>query len=333
MVSFANPGLLGTHGEFRKRFENPILAGREPGATDGEQSLGQERATELSSTVDAFILRRTNTLLSQHLPPKCIQIVCCSPSTLQTVVYEHFLSSKGTRQAINGGKQSKVLQAINALRQLANHPKLIWDGCGGAGGPKATAADGFEGCAALFPPGIYGDGRKGSALPSGWEATGGKFFVLSRLLDHLRATTHDRIVLVSNYTQTLDLLEALLGARRYPFLRLDGSVTIGKRQKLVKQFNDASANQFAFLLSSKAGGCGLNLIGGNRLVLFDPDWNPANDKQAAGRVWRDGQTKKVYVYRFLTTGSIEEKIYQRQLSKEGLQNLVDAKARWWLRMW
>jgi hypothetical protein len=89
---------------------------------------------------------------------------------------------------------------------------------------------------------------------------------------------------------------------------LDGSVSISKRQVLVKQFNDMAANQFAFLLSSKAGGCGLNLIGGNRLVLFDPDWNPANDKQAAGRVWRDGQKKRVFVYRFLSTGTIEEKV-------------------------
>ena len=69
-------------------------------------------------------------------------------------------------------------------------------------------------------------------------------------------------------------------------------------------------------------GCGINLIGGNRLVLFDPDWNPANDKQAAARVWRDGQTKRTYVYRFLTTGTIEEKIFLRQLAKEGLQTLI-----------
>ncbi len=202
---------------------------------------------------------------------------------------------------------------------------------------------------------------------SGSLARSGKFEVLARLLDYLRAHTTDRIVLVSNYTQTLDLFQnfcrercggrlpatfvptrcsrCAARRRRYPALRLDGSVTISKRQVLVKQFNDMSANQFAFLLSSKAGGCGLNLIGGNRLVLFDPDWNPANDKQAAGRVWRDGQKKRVYVYRFLSAGTIEEKVrfheplrsaadaprctpqvYQRQLSKEGLQNLVDAKA-------
>jgi hypothetical protein len=70
---------------------------------------------------------------------------------------------------------------------------------------------------------------------------------------------------------------------------------------------------------------GLNLIGGNRLVLFDPDWNPAVDKQAAARCWRDGQTKRCFTYRFLATGTVEEKIFQRQLAKEGLQSVVDDK--------
>ena len=85
---------------------------------------------------------------------------------------------------------------------------------------------------------------------------------------------------------------------------------------MVEEFNDPHAHLFAFLLSSKAGGCGLNLIGGNRLVLFDPDWNPANDKQAAARVWRDGQKKRCVLYRMLCAGSIEEKVFERQLSKE-----------------
>ena len=69
---------------------------------------------------------------------------------------------------------------------------------------------------------------------------------------------------------------------------------------------------------SKAGGCGLNLIGANRLVMFDPDWNPANDEQAMARVWRDGQKKECFVYRFLAVGTIEEKIFQRQTHKKVL---------------
>jgi DNA repair and recombination RAD54-like protein len=89
----------------------------------------------------------------------------------------------------------------------------------------------------------------------------------------------------------------------------------------VDQFNDPARDEFVFLLSSKAGGCGLNLIGGNRLILFDPDWNPATDLQASARVWRDGQRKRVYVYRFLAAGTLEEKVFQRQLSKKGLQTI------------
>lgn len=103
-----------------------------------------------------------------------------------------------------------------------------------------------------------------------------------------------------------------------------GTTTAKKRKKMVTEFNDPKQQQFVFLLSSKAGGCGLNLIGGNRLVLFDPDWNPATDKQAAARIWRDGQKKRVYIYRFLATGTLEERVFQRQLSKEGLQGMVDS---------
>jgi hypothetical protein len=103
----------------------------------------------------------------------------------------------------------------------------------------------------------------------------------------------------------------------------DGSCSVSKRTKLVAALNDFGRDQFVFLLSSKAGGCGLNLVGANRLILFDPDWNPATDKQAAARVWRDGQKKKVYEYRFLASGSIEEKVFQRQLSKEGLATIVN----------
>lgn len=91
--------------------------------------------------------------------------------------------------------------------------------------------------------------------------------------------TDDKIVLVSNYTQTLDFFEKLCRKRSYQYVRLDGSMTIKKRSKVVDEFNKPDSKQFIFMLSSKAGGCGLNLIGANRLVMFDPDWNPANDEQ------------------------------------------------------
>ncbi|GJP49088.1 hypothetical protein CLOM_g8349 [Closterium sp. NIES-68] len=103
--------------------------------------------------------------------------------------------------------------------------------------------------------------------------------------------------------------------------RLDGSTEAATRQALVCAFNAGRDGSRCFLLSSKAGGAGLNLVGANRLVLFDPDWNPANDKQAMARVWRDGQSKPVVIYRLLATGSIEE-IFQRQLMKGELASAV-----------
>lgn len=130
-------------------------------------------------------------------------------------------------------------------------------------------------------------------------------------------------MLISNWTQTLDLIERLCAQCNWPTHRLDGTMAITKRMKLVTDFNRPENEQaFAFLLSSKAGGCGLNLIGANRLVMFDPDWNPANDRQAMARVWRDGQKKPCYIYRLFTTGTIDEKVYQRQICKDGLSNMM-----------
>ncbi len=146
----------------------------------------------------------------------------------------------------------------------------------------------------------------------------GKLTVLDSLLGSVRKTTDDRVVVVSNFTKTLDVVQELCTARGWKFFRLDGKTEQTKRQTYVDSFNRPSSDVFVFLLSSKAGGTGLNLVGANRLVLFDSDWNPATDRQAMARVWRDGQLKRVFLYRLLMTGSIDEKIFQRQLSKEGL---------------
>ena len=325
MVEFCNPGLLGTPSEFHKHYERPILAGREPDATEKQLALAQERNGELGELVDKFVLRRTNTILSKHLPPKVVEVVCCKLSPLQSTLYHHFLESKAAKAALTG-KNAMVLAAITALKKLCNHPKLIYDMVNGAKNTGGSAA-GFEDVGGFFEPGMYdarGPGnRGGGGMCPGWEFHSGKFAVVARLLAILRAETKDRVVIISNYTQTLDLMQVLCRQNNYPVVRLDGSTSITKRQKLVRQFNDPAENCFVFLLSSKAGGCGINLVGGNRLILFDPDWNPANDKQAAARCWRDGQKKKCYLYRLLATGTIEEKVFQRQLSKESLQNVVN----------
>ncbi|KAF4798031.1 hypothetical protein TURU_066506 [Turdus rufiventris] len=132
----------------------------------------------------------------------------------------------------------------------------------------------------------------------------------------------DRVVLVSNYTQTLNVLQDVCKHYGYSYTRLDGQTPVSQRQHIVDTFNSKFSPAFIFLLSSKAGGVGLNLVGASHLILYDIDWNPATDIQAMARVWRDGQKHAVHIYRLLTTGSIEEKIYQRQISKQDLSGAV-----------
>ncbi|KUL92479.1 hypothetical protein ZTR_02599 [Talaromyces verruculosus] len=308
LVHFANPNLLGSQNEFRKKFEIPILRGRDAAASDEDRKKGDERLSELSAIVNKFIIRRTNDILSKYLPIKYEHVVFCNLSEFQTNLYNHFLSSPEIRSLLRG-KGSQPLKAIGLLKKLCNHPDLL-DLSRDLPGSEQYFPDDY------VPP----DGRGRDRDIKSWYS--GKMMVLDRMLAQIRQDTNDKIVLISNYTQTLDLFEKLCRSRAYGCLRLDGTMNVNKRQKLVDKFNDPNGEEFVFLLSSKAGGCGINLVGANRLVLFDPDWNPAADQQALARVWRDGQKKDCFVYRFIATGSIEEKIFQRQSHKQSLSSCV-----------
>jgi len=308
LISFANPDLLGSRLEFRKRFEIPILKGRDSEATEAERKRGDECLTELLGLVNKFIIRRTNDILSKYLPVKYEHVVFCNLAPFQLDLYNYFITSPDI-QALLRGKGSQPLKAINILKKLCNHPDLL------------DLATDLPGCESCWPEDyVPRDARGRDRDIKPWYS--GKMQVLDRMLARIRADTNDKIVLISNYTQTLDLFERLCRNRGYGSLRLDGSMNVNKRQKLVDKFNDPEGEEFVFLLSSKAGGCGINLIGANRLVLFDPDWNPAADQQALARVWRDGQKKDCFVYRFIATGTIEEKIFQRQSHKQSLSSCV-----------
>lgn len=308
LISFANPDLLGTRLEFRKRFEIPILRGRDADASEAERKRGDECLAELLGIVNKFIIRRTNDILSKYLPVKYEHVVFCNLAPFQLQLYNYFITSPDI-QALLRGKGSQPLKAIGILKKLCNHPDLL------------DLANDLPGCEHTWPEDyVPKDARGRDRDIKPWYS--GKMQVLDRMLARIRADTNDKIVLISNYTSTLDLFERLCRNRAYGCLRLDGTMNVNKRQKLVDKFNDPNGDEFVFLLSSKAGGCGLNLIGANRLVLFDPDWNPAADQQALARVWRDGQKKDCFVYRFIATGTIEEKIFQRQSHKQSLSSCV-----------
>ncbi|XP_041064805.1 DNA repair and recombination protein RAD54-like isoform X1 [Carcharodon carcharias] len=311
LVHFVNAGILGTAQEFKKRFELSILKGRDAAASERERQHGEEKLKELISIVNRCLIRRTSDILSKYLPVKIEQIVCCRLTSLQSELYKLFLKQAKPaiemEQAHSGKMSVSSLSSITSLKKLCNHPTLIYEKC-------VEGEEGFQGALDLFPSGY--------STKSVEPQLSGKMLTLDYILAMTRSTSSDKVVLVSNYTQTLDLFEKLCRDRRYLYVRLDGTMTVKKRAKIVERFNNPTSPEFIFMLSSKAGGCGLNLIGANRLVMFDPDWNPANDEQAMARIWRDGQKKICYIYRLLSTGTIEEKIFQRQTHKKALSSCV-----------
>ena len=269
MMNFTNHGCVGkTASAFSKKYGRAILAAQEPDASDGEQKRGAKASSALALVVNEFVLRRTNALLADHLPDRVTLVVCIRPTPLQVALYSHFVAAKIAAQS------QRALPCITILKKICNHPKLVWDAVGGA---SSVSAHGLRECVDCFPEGYGGDasrrGGRGNRRSQNVDPNlSGKFGVLAAMLAQLRATTDDRIVVVSNYVEQLELVGKLCRAKKYPFVCLDGSTTARKRQQYVNDFNDKSSDVMVFLLSAKAGGCGLNLIGGNRLVLFDPDW-------------------------------------------------------------
>ena len=307
MVDLINPGLLGTFKTFKKQFEEPIIKSRQPGALEKDVERGIARGEELAKDTNTFILRRTIDILSKYLPPKTEFVLFCRPTSAQASVYRHVLASPMFQSAL--GNPEAHLQLITILKKVCNSPKLL---SRATINPEKVVSPLTISLLSTIPPQLLSTSA-GSA----------KIRVLDQLLHTIRSTTSEKVVLVSNFTSTLDLLSTLLSSVGLDFLRLDGSTPSSKRQDLVDTFNRTPASKcFAFLLSAKAGGMGLNLIGASRLVLFDVDWNPSVDLQAMGRIHRDGQKRPCVIYRLLMAGGLDEKIWQRQVTKLGLASSV-----------
>jgi DNA repair and recombination protein RAD54B len=310
-IDFVNPGLLGQRSAFKRTFEAPILRSRQPEASESELEKGEARWKELVALTSRFMIRRTAEVLSKYLPPKTEHIVFCRPTKAQAEAYRAILASHIFAAAM--GSTDMALQLIMVLKKICNSPSLLKT----KKDDEATPSEMLQALLPLIPPHVLNS-----------HASSTKLRLLDSLVHQIYTTTEEKIVIVSNYTTTLDMIERLLVSLSYTYLRLDGSTPSNKRQGLVEKFNKTpKTTSFAFLLSAKSGGVGLNLIGASRIVLFDIDWNPATDLQAMARIHRDGQKRPVKIYRFLVQGSIDEKIYQRQVMKMGLANaVVDNKA-------
>ena len=148
----------------------------------------------------------------------------------------------------------------------------------------------------------------------------GKMKVVQALLSLWKPQGH-KVLLFCQTRQMQDILEDMVQIDGYNYLRMDGTTPIKDRSEIVDRFN-MNADIFLFLLTTKVGGLGINLTGANRIILYDPDWNPASDSQARERAWRLGQKRDVTIYRLMVSGTIEEKIYQRQIFKEFLSQKI-----------
>jgi DNA repair and recombination protein RAD54B len=307
MINFVNDGCLGTYKSFMKNFETPIVRSRQPNAMEKHVELGEARSEELAQLTSAFILRRTADILSKYLPSKTEYVLFCRPTPEQASIYKQVLATP----MFSTANSDNALQLITILKKLCNSPWLLRQT---AEDDDAATSSSLSALLKMLPPGTPQNFSNQAST---------KIRILDQLLHSIRTLTNEKVVLVSNYTSTMNVLAQLLTANGLAYLRLDGSTPAAKRQGLVDDFNRSSAKScFAFLLSAKAGGLGLNLIGGSRLVLFDVDWNPATDDQAMARIHREGQKRDCKIYRFLVKGGLEERIWQRQVVKRSLADSV-----------
>lgn len=292
LSDFVNPGLLGHFSDFNRDFLKPILRARD--VSCGSREIikeGQEKSAQLIETTKKFMLRRTKSVLTDYLPKATHLLLFCPPSPLQKSLFQHVIKSSRFNSFLNSYTKD-VLSLITVFRKICNSPSLV------------SEDDTY---------------RKLCDRDIPQNRTSGKITVLVLLLLEFQKR-NEKAVLVSNFTQTLDLLASVANKLNIHYTRLDGTVAGKDRDKLVTDFNRAPGFQ-VFLLSAKAGGTGLNLVGASRLVLFDNDWNPSIDLQAMARIHRDGQKKPVFIYRLFTTGCIDEKIFQRQLMKTNLSDM------------
>ncbi|XP_042491047.1 probable ATP-dependent DNA helicase CHR12 isoform X1 [Macadamia integrifolia] len=286
LLNFLLPTIFNSVENFEEWFNAPFADRCDVSLNDEEELLIIRR---LHQVIRPFILRRKKAEVEKFLPGKTQVILKCDMSAWQRAYYQQ-VTDLGRVGLDTGYGKSKSLQNLSMqLRKCCNHPYLF--------------------------VGEYNIWRKEEIVRAS-----GKFELLDRLLPKLKRTGH-RILLFSTMTRVMDILEIYLQLHDYKYLRLDGTTKTEERGTLLKQFNAPDSPYFMFLLSTRAGGLGLNLQTADTVIIFDSDWNPQMDQQAEDRAHRIGQKKEVRVFVLISVGSIEEVILERAKQKMG----IDAK--------
>lgn len=259
--------------------------------------MSQEKTiSSLHQVLEPHLLRRVKQDVEKSLPKKREQILRVPLTALQKKYYRLILT-RNFRELNKGtsGNYSSLINIVMELKKCCNHPFLF------AGAETASTSREEE----------------LSKLVSG----SGKLKLIDQLLTRLRADGH-RVLIFSQMVRMLDILYDYCRLKDWSVCRLDGSMNSDERQRQMDSFNAPDSRDFIFLLSTRAGGLGINLATADTVIIYDSDWNPQNDLQAEARAHRIGQTKVVNIYRLVTGNTIEENILERARQKMILDQLV-----------
>ncbi|KVI08041.1 Chromo domain-containing protein [Cynara cardunculus var. scolymus] len=273
------------------------------------KNLGSFNEIELANLhmeLRPHILRRVIKDVEKSLPPKIERVLRVEMSPLQKhpLIFRYYKwilernfhdLNKGVR-----GNQVSLLNIVVELKKCCNHPFLFESADHGYGGDSSTT---------------------GSSKLERIILSSGKLVILDKLLDRLHETKH-RVLIFSQMVRMLDILAEYLSFKGFKYQRLDGSTKAEVRHQAMDHFNAPGSDDFCFLLSTRAGGLGINLATADTVIIFDSDWNPQNDLQAMSRAHRIGQQEVVNIYRFVTSKSVEEDILERAKKKMVLDHLV-----------
>ncbi|KAK6336479.1 hypothetical protein TWF696_002029 [Orbilia brochopaga] len=310
-------------------------------ATDNSKLLSYERVRRAKAIMMPFVLRRRKAQVLKDLPKKFRTVVECELTPVQAKLYQRFLDQTIARAQDEDKKNRGNM--LMKLRQAAIHPLLLRDIYSDnyinkmardiRGEPEYNSSEHSTAAIAEDMQAMtdwelhrlctqYPNTLRNYRLTHDEWMDSAKVIALRQILADAKANG-DRVLIFSQFTTVLDILERVLQTLEVPFLRLDGSTHVALRQDLVDQFED-EGDITAFLLSTKAGGVGLNLAAANRVVIFDSSFNPFDDLQAEDRAWRIGQVRDVHVSRLVAKGTVEEAIQNLANTKLALDASVSA---------
>lgn len=267
-----------------------------------QNSEQEEYIKYLQLSIKPFILRRLKKDVEKSLPSKSERILRVELSDVQTEYYRNIITKNYS--ALNAGvkgSQISLLNVMSELKKASNHPYL------------------FDGAEEKFLAKAGGASRDN--ILKGMIMNSGKMVLLEQLLTRLKKEGH-RVLIFSQMVRILDILGDYMSIKGYQFQRLDGGIPSAQRKISIDHFNAPDSRDFAFLLSTRAGGLGINLMTADTVIIFDSDWNPQADLQAMARAHRIGQKKHVSVYRFVSKDTVEEEILERARKKMILEYAI-----------